>query len=175
MIFEVQSIDGGHKGKIKVGNQVFDCALGKKGVLAAAEKREGDNKTPAGKWAFRKIFYRKDKIPLLVAPLEPVALEENFGWCDAADDVNYNKFVLHPYPKSAEHLWRKDDVYDIIVILGHNDDPVVPGYGSAIFMHVARPDYSGTEGCVALKKEDLITLLALAAKDADDDFIEVVA
>ena len=171
MIFEVQSIDGGHLGKIKIGNTEFNCALGKGGTIAADKKREGDHKSPIGNWKFRQIFYRKDKIkslPLILPdlPYDLVPLEEDFGWCDDKDDVNYNKFVKHPYPKSAEKLWRKDDVYNIIVVLGYNDDPVVKGHGSAIFMHCARPDYSGTEGCVALHQDDLIMLLQMADKDS---------
>ncbi len=92
--------------------------------------------------------------------LPTAALRRNDGWCDAPDDPNYNRPVSLPYPASHERLWRDDAVYDIIVILGHNDDPPVPGRGSAIFMHLARPGYGDTEGCVALSLEDLKTVLA---------------
>jgi L,D-peptidoglycan transpeptidase YkuD (ErfK/YbiS/YcfS/YnhG family) len=69
--------------------------------------------------------------------------------------------VRHPYPASAEHLWRRDSIYDLIVVVGYNDAPVVPGKGSAIFLHIARPDYSPTAGCVAFSRRDLVTILGL--------------
>jgi len=94
-------------------------------------------------------------------PATPIA--PNDGWCDAAGDPLYNQPVPLPYPASAEHLWREDGVYDLIVILGHNDDPPVSGMGSAIFLHLARPGFTGTEGCIALTRPDLEALLALAS------------
>ena len=83
------------------------------------------------------------------------------GWCDAPSSPMYNQAVRHPYAASAEHLWRADHLYDIIVVLGHNDAPVVPGHGSAIFLHVARADLSPTEGCIALNLNDLLAFLTL--------------
>ncbi|HEX7760428.1 MAG TPA: L,D-transpeptidase family protein, partial [Caulobacteraceae bacterium] len=91
------------------------------------------------------------------APIAP-----SDGWCDAPADPAYNRPVTLPYPASAEHLWREDHVYDLIVVLGHNDDPPVAGMGSAIFLHLARPDYAPTEGCVALSRPDLERVLAMA-------------
>ena len=82
------------------------------------------------------------------------------GWCDAPDSPEYNRHVLLPYEASHETLWRDDSVYDIVVPLGYNDDPVVAGRGSAIFMHVAKPGYESTEGCVALAYPDLLAVLA---------------
>lgn len=82
------------------------------------------------------------------------------GWCDTPSDPNYNKLVKHPYPVSAEHLWLDSHVYDIIVIIGFNDDPVVPGAGSAVFLHLARDGYPHTAGCVALTDHDLRAALA---------------
>jgi L,D-peptidoglycan transpeptidase YkuD (ErfK/YbiS/YcfS/YnhG family) len=92
-----------------------------------------------------------------VQPIEP-----DDGWCDDPADPNYNRPVKHPYTASAERLWREDGVYDIVVVLDYNDDPVVPGKGSAIFLHLARPDYAPTEGCVALARADMEALLAQA-------------
>jgi L,D-peptidoglycan transpeptidase YkuD (ErfK/YbiS/YcfS/YnhG family) len=89
-------------------------------------------------------------------------LAEDDGWCDAPDDPAYNQPVRLPYPASAERLWCDDRVYDLIVVLGYNDDPVVPGAGSAIFLHLARPDYAPTQGCIALAATDLLHLLSLA-------------
>lgn len=138
------------------------CALGRSGVRPAADKREGDGATPLGLWPMRRVLWRADRGPapetgLMVAPIAP-----DDGWCDAADDPAYNLPVTHPYPASAERLWRDDRLYDILVVLGHNDDPVVAGAGSAIFLHVCRLDLGPTQGCVALHPGDLRALLALA-------------
>jgi L,D-peptidoglycan transpeptidase YkuD (ErfK/YbiS/YcfS/YnhG family) len=137
----------------------FRCALGKSGVAAMGAKREGDGATPAGLWPLRRLFYRPDRLSAPRTRLPTAALKPADGWCDAPGDPTYNQLVTLPYPASAEHLWRDDDVYDLIVVLGYNDAPVVPGRGSAIFLHVARPDYSPTEGCVALARADLLEVL----------------
>jgi L,D-peptidoglycan transpeptidase YkuD (ErfK/YbiS/YcfS/YnhG family) len=84
------------------------------------------------------------------------------GWCDDPDSASYNQLVDLPFPGSHEKLWRDDHIYDLIITLGYNDDPVVPDRGSAIFLHVARPDYSPTEGCVAAALPDLLALMELA-------------
>jgi L,D-peptidoglycan transpeptidase YkuD (ErfK/YbiS/YcfS/YnhG family) len=138
------------------------CALGRSGVIGADLKREGDGASPAGQWPIRRTLYRADRGPAPVTALPVAAIEPDDGWCDAPDDPNYNRPVRHPYPASAERMWREDDVYDIVVVLGHNDDPVRQGLGSAIFLHLARADYAPTEGCVALARHDLELLLALA-------------
>ena len=78
------------------------------------------------------------------------------------DDPNYNRPVRLPYAASHERLWREDDLYDLVLVLGHNDDPAVPGMGSAIFLHLTRPERTSTEGCVALDRPDLLELLAQA-------------
>jgi L,D-peptidoglycan transpeptidase YkuD (ErfK/YbiS/YcfS/YnhG family) len=149
-------------GIMRIGRQEVRCALGRGGVVAAAMKREGDGSSPIGAWPIRQVLYRPDRgpPPRTVLPLQPIAPED--GWCDDPADPSYNRPVKHPFPASAEHLWRQDGVYDIVVVLGHNDDPVVPGAGSAIFLHLARADYAPTQGCVALARADLEALLALA-------------
>lgn len=138
------------------------CALGKGGVIAARDKREGDGASPIGIWPIRHVLWRSDRgrAPDTSLPVAEIAPDD--GWCDTPDDPNYNQLIKHPYPVSAEHLWRDDGLYDIIVVLSHNDDPVVPGMGSAIFLHCATPDYKPTEGCVALAKADLLALLEVA-------------
>jgi L,D-peptidoglycan transpeptidase YkuD (ErfK/YbiS/YcfS/YnhG family) len=150
-------------GVMRMGDQKVRCALGRGGVIAAALKQEGDGSSPIGAWPMRKVLYRPDRgpAPRTALPVQPIAPED--GWCDDPADSNYNRAVKHPYPASAEHLWREDGVYDIVVVLGHNDDPVAPGKGSAIFLHLARPDYGPTEGCVALARADLEALLGMAA------------
>lgn len=135
------------------------CAIGRSGVVTAAEKREGDGATPLGSWLMRGLLYRPDQLPDLVTQLPFMPIGQQDGWCDAPGDPNYNRPVRHPYPASAERLWRDDHVYDFIVPLGYNDAPVVPGKGSAIFLHCATPDYTPTEGCVALSHADLLDVL----------------
>lgn len=148
-------------GILSFGGLRFRCALGKGGVRSEAEKREGDGATPLGRYPLRQVFYRPDRLAAPQTRLPLQALTPQDGWCDDPLDPAYNRFVTLPYGASHEKLWREDAVYDLIVVLGHNDDPPVPGLGSAIFMHVARPDYSGTEGCIALALPDLLALLGV--------------
>lgn len=154
-------------GTLLAGERSLRCALGRGGVAAAIDKREGDLRTPLGRWPLRRVYFRPDKLGAPQTRLPATALTDTMGWCDAPEDPAYNRLVALPYPASAERLWREDDVYDLIVELGYNDDPVVPGRGSAIFWHLARPDFSGTEGCVAIAREDMLWALAqLGPEDA---------
>lgn len=160
-------------GRFELDGKILRCAIGKAGVIAATDKREGDNKSPLGTWVMREVWYRPDVYPHGPKTALPVrATRPEDGWCDAPGDPNYNRPVRLPYPTSAERMWRDDHVYDLVVILGHNDDPPVPGMGSAIFMHLARDGYPGTEGCVALERADIEAVLA-AAKPGDA--VEIVA
>jgi L,D-peptidoglycan transpeptidase YkuD (ErfK/YbiS/YcfS/YnhG family) len=148
-------------GRFVLGSRATRCALGRSGVIEADDKREGDGCSPLGAWPIRRLLYRPDKgVPATAIP--STEIKPNDGWCDASADPAYNRPVTLPYPASAESMWREDGVYDLVVVLGHNDDPVVPGAGSAIFMHLARDGYAPTEGCVALSRDDLEALLAVA-------------
>ena len=140
------------------------CALGRAGV--AVVKREGDGATPVGTWRLRAGFYRADRLPLpgTSLPLQP--LSPGDGWCDDPDNARYNERVTLPYPGRTETLWRDDCAYDVIVPLGYNDHPVVPGLGSAIFLHVAKPGWPPTEGCVALALADLLRFLKHAGPES---------
>jgi len=124
-----------------------------------ARKREGDEATPLGVWPIAQVYYRPDRVkrPRSRLPVQP--LGRNFGWCDDPKDRNYNRKVALPYPASAERLCRDDSLYDVIAVLAYNLLPRVRGCGSAIFLHVARPNYPGTEGCIALGLEDLLNVL----------------
>jgi L,D-peptidoglycan transpeptidase YkuD (ErfK/YbiS/YcfS/YnhG family) len=160
-------------GRFELDGRILRCAIGKAGVISSADKREGDNKSPLGTWVMREVWYRPDVYPNGPTTTLPArATRPEDGWCDAPGDPNYNRPVTLPYPASAERMWRDDPVYDLVVILGHNDDPPVPGLGSAIFMHLARDGYPGTEGCVALERGDLETILAAAHPG---DAVEIVA
>jgi len=149
-------------GRFQLDGRETRCALGKGGVVAARDKREGDGKSPLGIWPIRRVLFRPDKSGAPQTRLPTKALERDDGWCDAPGDPAYNRAVKLPHPASAEQMWREDDVYDLVCILAHNDDPPVSPLGSAIFMHLARPDFSPTEGCVALAREDMLELLSLA-------------
>jgi L,D-peptidoglycan transpeptidase YkuD (ErfK/YbiS/YcfS/YnhG family) len=149
-------------GLFDLGDRMVRCALGRAGVVTAAAKREGDGCSPAGVWPVRRLLYRPDRGPVPATRLPSEALSPSEGWCDESADAAYNRPVSLPYRASAEPLWREDGLYDLIVVLGHNDAPVIPGAGSAIFLHVAAPGYAPTEGCVALARGDLQLLLARA-------------
>ena len=133
------------------------CAIGPAGI--GDKRAEGDGVTPRGTFAIREIFYRADRLaaPRVALPLRMIATDD--GWCDASDDPNYNRLVKLPYGASAETMWREDGLYDLVAVIGFNDHPVVAGKGSAIFLHIAKPDYAPTAGCVALARADLLAAL----------------
>ena len=137
--------------------KIYRCAIGKAGF--SSDKREGDGATPLGRFALRECWYRADRLPMPKSGLPLKVIDETDGWCDDPESPAYNKHVKLPYSFSHEELWRKDHRYDLIVPLGYNDGPILPGKGSAIFMHIAAPDYAGTEGCVALEQGDLLEVL----------------
>jgi L,D-peptidoglycan transpeptidase YkuD (ErfK/YbiS/YcfS/YnhG family) len=149
-------------GFLDIGARRVRCALGKGGVKPAADKREGDLASPAGVWPIRRVLYRPDRGEAPKTALPVAALSPDDGWCDAPADAAYNRPVKLPYPASAEAMWREDHLYDIVVVLGHNDDPPVAPLGSCVFLHLAREGYLPTEGCVAVTRADMEDLLATA-------------
>ena len=142
------------------GSWRLRCALGRSGI--SDQKHEGDGATPAGAFPMRQLLYRPDRESRPTTLLPCATISAGDGWCDAPRDKAYNRLVHLPYPASAEQLWREDHLYDLLVVLGYNDDPVVPGQGSAIFLHLAAPDFAPTVGCVALKRDDFLTVIATA-------------
>jgi L,D-peptidoglycan transpeptidase YkuD (ErfK/YbiS/YcfS/YnhG family) len=148
---------GACRGRLTLGGLAFPCALGRTGCRAG--KREGDGATPVGLWRVRALLYRPDRVRRPRTHLPVLTIRQHDGWCDTPADRNYNRPVRHPYPASAERLWRSDELYDIVVVLGYNDRPRVRGRGSAIFMHVAKSGYAPTEGCIALARAHLLRLL----------------
>ncbi|WP_421788525.1 L,D-transpeptidase family protein [Hyphobacterium sp.] len=149
-------------GRFITPDSEYRAALGKGGVVTEARKREGDSATPLGRYRLRRALYRPDRGAPPETGLPMRALREDDGWCDAPDDPAYNRPVRLPYPASCEQMWRHDELYDIVVILDHNDHPPVAGAGSAIFLHCAKPDYPPTLGCVALRRADLEAVLKMA-------------
>ncbi|WP_428490950.1 L,D-transpeptidase family protein [Rhodopila sp.] len=146
-------------GHLTIGAETFRAGLGRGGVRAA--KQEGDGATPLAALALRQVLYRSDRgaAPVCAVPVEPLSPQD--GWCDDPANAAYNRRVRLPIQASAERLWRDDALYDIIGVLGWNDAPVRRGRGSAIFLHIARPDYAPTDGCIALAANDLRRVLAL--------------
>jgi L,D-peptidoglycan transpeptidase YkuD (ErfK/YbiS/YcfS/YnhG family) len=135
------------------------AACGRSGVRI--DKREGDGASPAGRFALLRGFYRADRVALPATRLPLRALRPEDGWVDDPSDPNYNRLVALPYKAHVEEMWRADGLYDLVVLIGYNTDPPVPGRGSAIFLHVARPDFAPTAGCIAVPREILAGLLGL--------------
>jgi L,D-peptidoglycan transpeptidase YkuD (ErfK/YbiS/YcfS/YnhG family) len=145
-------------GELFWNGKTVPCALGRSGV--STDKKEGDGASPVGCFPLKRVLFRDDRLALPLTALEKQALAPNDGWCDDPADSNYNRPVRLPYAARHEALWRDDGRYDLLVVLGHNDDPVIPGAGSAIFLHVAAPGLTPTEGCVAVRLPDLLDILA---------------
>ena len=148
---------GATRGTARLGALSFPCALGRSGI--AADKIEGDGTTPAGRFPIRRLLYRPDRIRDLACRLPIQPMSPGDGWCDDPMDSAYNRLVTRPYPGRHEQMWRDDALYDLVLVIGHNDDPVVPGKGSAVFLHLAQPGYAPTDGCVAFARADFVALL----------------
>ena len=139
----------------------YKCAIGKKGITK--KKKEGDKKTPAGVFTLGKVFYRRDKVKNLKTNLNKNIIKKNMAWCDDPNNKSYNKLIF-TNNKKKERLYRKDNLYNIIVVINYNTRPIIKNKGSAIFMHLARKNYIGTMGCIGLKKNDLINILKTVTK-----------
>ncbi|GGE89588.1 L,D-transpeptidase family protein [Sphingomonas prati] len=144
---------------LTAAGRTIACTIGRSGACDAPDKREGDGCTPFGTWPIRAALLRRDRVSLPAGVTLPWrwigALD---GWSDDIRDPVYNRPVTHPHRFSAERLWRDDGLYDVIVVLGHNDTPPAPGLGSAIFLHCRNADHP-TEGCVAVDRDALLWLL----------------
>ena len=132
------------------------CAIGKKGI--GYKRKEGDLITPSGQFGIKYILYRKDRVKV-TTKLKKKIIKKNMGWCDDPRSNQYNKLVKLPFVHGYEKLFKKENTYDIILVLNYNMNPVKKNKGSAIFIHVARNNFRKTEGCVSIKKINLIQLL----------------
>lgn len=155
----------GHRG------QSYRAAIGKGGPLPLLEKREGDGATPLGRFRLLGALLRPDRVVPPQTALPWRWLRPCDGWSDDPADPDYNRPISHPHRFSAERLWRDDHVYDVVLAISHNSEPVVPGLGSAVFLHLARPDWAPTEGCVAVAAE---TMLAILPHLAAGEVVEIV-
>jgi L,D-peptidoglycan transpeptidase YkuD (ErfK/YbiS/YcfS/YnhG family) len=147
-----------NSGYLKYKNLKFRCALGKAGIQK--KKLEGDNITPRGIFKITKIYYRADRIKNIQTSLKKIKIKKSVGWCDDPNSNFYNKEITLPTKFSHEKLYRKDNLYDLIVVLDYNMHPIIKNKGSAIFIHIANKFYKKTKGCIALKKGDLIKMLS---------------
>ena len=150
---------------LTIGGNAYPCRIGRDGFIDKNLGREGDWKTPLGTYAFRYGFYRADRLPPPRSALQFLALKPNDGWCDAAHDIAYNLPVRLPYCASAEALWKDSGVYDVVVVLGHNDSPPKSEHGSAIFLHICHIDETPTAGCIAVTPDVMALLLPKAWPD----------
>jgi L,D-peptidoglycan transpeptidase YkuD (ErfK/YbiS/YcfS/YnhG family) len=142
--------------KLIYNNYRIKCAVGKRGI--GVKKKEGDFITPKGLYKINYILYRKDKIKILRTKKKKIAISPKMIWCDDPASRHYNKLVKFTINSKFERLFRKDNIYDIIFVLNYNMNPIVKKKGSAIFIHVAKKNYSSTQGCIAIKKKNLIKL-----------------
>ena len=150
-------------GHLTFKNLKFRCTLGKAGI--GKKIREGDSITPRGIFKLVKVFYRADKIKNLQTSLKKIRIKKNMGWCDDSKSKFYNKLIRLPSNFGCEKLYRSDRLYDLVVVLNYNLNPIIKNRGSAIFIHVAKKTFKKTEGCIALNKENLINLLSVIRKN----------
>ena len=140
-------------------NYKLKCALGKRGI--GNKKKEGDLITPVGKYKINYILYRKDRIKKIYSKIRTIVIKKNMAWCDDPESKDYNKLIKLPSDFSFEKLYKKENIYDIVLVLDYNMNPIIKNKGSAIFIHVAKKNYKKTEGCMALRKIHLLKIIKL--------------
>ena len=150
-------------GYLKYKKLKFKCALGKAGI--GKKKREGDYITPKGAFKIVKIYYREDRIRNITSKLKLIKIKNNMGWCDDPKSKKYNQLIKLPSKYRHEKLFRNDRIYDLILVLDYNMNPIIKNKGSAIFIHIAKNNYCKTKGCLALKKKDLIEIISKIKRD----------
>ena len=145
------------KKKIYYNNYRIKCAIGKRGI--GIKKKEGDLITPIGQFKIKYILYRNDRIKRLNTHFKQFVITKKMGWCNDPRSKKYNKIIKLPFNYNFEKLYRKDNIYDVILVLNYNINPIRKNKGSAIFIHVAKNNYKSTEGCIAIKKIELLKIL----------------
>ena len=146
-----------NKKYLTCGQYKVKCAVGKRGI--SQKKREGDLITPVGRYRIKYVLYRKDRIKKIQTQLRKIIIRKNMGWCDDPRSKNYNKLINLPFNYSYEKLFKKENIYDIILVLDYNMRPVKKNKGSAIFIHITKKNYKKTQGCIAIKKTGLLKIL----------------
>ena len=150
-------------GYLQYKNLKFRCALGKAGIKK--KEKEGDNVTPKGIFKITSMYYRHDRIKNIITAVKKIKIKKNMGWCDDPNSIHYNKQIKLPNKFSHEKLYRKDNLYDLFLVLNYNTNPVIKNKGSAIFLHITKDFYKKTKGCIALKRADLIQLVPKIKKN----------
>ena len=150
-------------GFLKYKDLKFKCALGKAGI--GKKKLEGDQITPKGTYKIVEIYCRKDRLKKISSKFKLIEIKKNMGWCDDPKSKKYNQLIKLPSKYSHENLYRENSIYDLILVLNYNMNPIIKNKGSAIFIHVAKKTYKKTKGCVALKKVHLIELISKIKKN----------
>jgi L,D-peptidoglycan transpeptidase YkuD (ErfK/YbiS/YcfS/YnhG family) len=148
--------------RLHIGHLVFPCLIGRNG--RTHHKREGDGKTPVGRFWLRQGFYRGDRGAKAPVGLQLREMRKNDGWCEVPGSGRYNQHVKLPFRHGHETMWREDEAYDIVFATSHNERPRVQGAGSAIFFHLTRKGSNVTAGCVAVSKSDMRKILGLCGK-----------
>ena len=143
-------------GELHFQNKVYNCAIGKNGIKK--RKLEGDGSTPEGTFSFGPLYYRSDRIKRLKTYFNAIPIEKNMFWSDDPLSEHYNKLIRFK-DSSYESLYKVNHTYDIILVINYNISPIIKGKGSAIFLHLAKKDFSPTSGCIALKKECFFEIL----------------
>jgi L,D-peptidoglycan transpeptidase YkuD (ErfK/YbiS/YcfS/YnhG family) len=151
--------------RLHIGPLVLRVAIGKNGV--SHRKREGDGKTPIGAFKLKPGYFRGDRMLRFCCTPGLSMLRSKMGWCDHPGSGLYNRPIAVGHRHSHERLWREDHVYDVVFPTSHNENPRVQGAGSAIFFHLSRPDYAGTEGCIAISAADMRRLLPRLGKHVE--------
>ena len=150
-------------GYLKYKNLKFKCSLGKAGI--GKKEKEGDKITPKGTYKIVKIYYRNDRVKKIFSDFKLLKIKKNMGWCDDPKSKKYNRLVKLPSKYGYEELYRKDNIYDLILVLNYNMEPIVKNKGSAIFIHIANKNYKKTAGCIGLKKSHLINIIKKIKKN----------
>lgn len=140
-------------------NYKIKCSIGKRGLTE--KKREGDLKTPRGSFKFKFLLFRKDRIKKFNCKLKKREILKNMGWCDDPRSKKYNTLITFPFKNGAEHLYLKKNIYDLVLVINYNTNPVFKNKGSAIFLHLTNKNFSPTKGCIAISKKYFLRILPL--------------
>ena len=139
----------------------FKCSIGKNGLKR--NKYEGDKCTPTGTFSLGPVYYRNDRIAKPDTELKTIKIDKQMGWCDDPSNVNYNRKIKLNKKNKGEKFYRKEKIYDIVLVINYNTKKIIKGRGSAIFIHLTN-NYKPTKGCVALSLNDLQILLKIIKK-----------
>jgi len=150
-----------NKDTLKLDDYVFRCSIGKNGITS--KKNEGDKCTPLGKFKLGTLFYRADRVKKPETNITTKIIKKNMGWCDDINSKFYNKIMIINKKIKHEKLFRKDSIYDYLIVVEYNTIKPKPGKGSAIFLHLTN-NYKKTAGCIAVKKKDMLIILKILTK-----------